>query len=286
MTSADPSLSLRLAGLHLPDFVPGTVWLAGSGPGDPGLLTLQVLHALNKADVIVHDALVSRAVLALAHEGATFVAAGKRGGRPSPRQRDISAKLVELARTGRRVLRLKGGDPFLFGRGGEEALALVAAGIPFRVLPGLTAGMAGLEYAGIPLTHRDTNQMVTFITGQMAGGELPQADWAALAKISPALVIYMGRNHIGEIAKHLIAAGRPSREAVALIANATLSDQQVVETTLGNCAQAAGQFAPHVPLLIVIGEIVKLRTGLDWLGALQGRRLDADPLDVHAAQAV
>ena len=264
-----------------PVFAPGSVWLVGAGPGDPGLLTLHALHALHEADVIVYDALVSKEVLALIPEGTARVIAGKRGGRPSPRQRDISVKLIELANQGKRVVRLKGGDPFVFGRGAEEALALVAAGIAFRVVPGLTAGLGGLEYAGIPLTHRDTNQAVTFITGHMAGGGLPDAvDWQALSRASPALVIYMGRRHITEIASRLIAAGRLGSEPVALIANATLPDQQVIETTLEKCAEAEKKLPPQVPVLIVVGKIVRLRAGLDWLGALEGRLLLADPLDV------
>src|SRR3954454_7101300 len=141
--------------------MPGSVWLAGAGPGDPGLLSALALHALDRADCIVYDALVDPRILELAPAGALREYAGKRGGRPSPRQPDISARLIQLARQGNRVLRLKGGDPFVFGRGAEEALALVAAGIPFRIVPGITAGIGGLTYAGIPTTHRDTNAAVT-----------------------------------------------------------------------------------------------------------------------------
>jgi uroporphyrin-III C-methyltransferase len=139
------------------DFAPGSVWLTGAGPGDAGLLTLHALHGLQSADVIVYDALVSDEVLALAPADTPREYAGKRGGKPSPKQADISLRLVQLARQDKRVLRLKGGDPFVFGRGGEEALTLVREGIPFRVIPGVTAGIGGLAYAGIPLTHRDTN---------------------------------------------------------------------------------------------------------------------------------
>src|SRR5438067_3456727 len=138
--------------------------------------------------------------------------AGKRGGRPSPSQPDISARLIRLAQEGRRVLRLKGGDPCVFGRGGEEALALAEAGVPFRIVPGITAGIGGLAYAGIPVTHRDTNAAVTFVTGHGADGKLPPLDWAALAKGSPTLVLYMARKHAGEIAAALIQAGRRESE--------------------------------------------------------------------------
>ena len=146
--------------------------------------------------------------------GAEVIYAGKRGGKPSPKQRDISLRLVEFARAGKRVLRLKGGDPFLFGRGGEEALALVAAKIPFRIVPGVTSGIGGLAYAGIPATHRDVNHAVTFVTGHMAGGDVPDTiNWRALGEGSPVIVIYMGLKHLPRIASELLAAGRSRRRA-------------------------------------------------------------------------
>ena len=148
--------------LGRPEFVTGHVWLVGAGPGDPGLLSVLALHALVGADIVVYDALVDSRILRLARPGAVLDYAGKRGGRPAPNQPDISARLIRLARAGKRVLRLKGGDPCVFGRGGEEALALAAADVPFRIVPGITAGIGGLAYAGIPLTHRDTNSAVTF----------------------------------------------------------------------------------------------------------------------------
>src|SRR5689334_23846068 len=182
----DPS---AVAALELPAFAAGSVWLVGAGPGDPGLLTVLALHALRHADAIVYDALVDRRILALAHPDAERHYAGKRGGKPSPQQPDISERLVQLARAGRRVLRLKGGDPFVFGRGGEEALALVAAKVPFRIVPGISAGIGGLAYAGIPVTHREINSAVTFVTGHDASGVVPDAvDWASLAKGAPVLV--------------------------------------------------------------------------------------------------
>src|SRR5262244_2486525 len=177
--------------LQLPPFEPGWVWLAGAGPGDPGLLTLLALHGLRRADVVVYDALVGDRILDLAGPDAVREFAGKRGGKPSAKQPDISRRLVQLAREGRRVLRLKGGDPFVFGRGGEEAMALVASGVPFRIVPGVSAGIGGLAYAGIPVTHRDVNSAVAFITGHDSSGVLPDSvDWAALAKGAPVIVVY------------------------------------------------------------------------------------------------
>jgi len=265
--------------LELPVFEPGTVWLVGAGPGDPGLLTAYALHALAEADAVVYDALVDDRVLALARPGAELIYAGKRGGKPSPSQPDISGRLVALARRGLRVLRLKGGDPFVFGRGGEEALALVAAGIRFRLVPGITAGIGGLAYAGIPATHRDTNSAVTFVTGHNSDGLTPDGlDWPALARGSPALVFYMPLKHLEEIATRLMDAGRAPGEPVALISKAATDDQTVLESTLEGCVEAAGRTGLEPPALFVVGEIVRLRAGLDWLGELAGRTLDADPL--------
>jgi uroporphyrin-III C-methyltransferase len=269
---------------YLPDFAPGSVWLVGAGPGDPGLLSLLALHALQRADAIVHDALVDPRIVALARPGASVEYAGKRGGRPSPKQRDISARLVELAQEGHRVLRLKGGDPFVFGRGAEEALTLVAAGVPFRIVPGITAGIGGLAYAGIPPTSRDINTAVTFVTGHNSEGVVPEGlDWEALAKGSPVLILYMAVKHLGGIARRLIAAGRPAGQPVAIVSKATMPDQRVLETTLGGAAtpaEAGGveTRAIETPAIVVIGEVVRLRAGLDWLGALAGRVLVAEPI--------
>ncbi len=265
----------------LPAFAPGSVWLAGAGPGDPGLLSLLALHGLKQADIVVYDALVDNRILALARQGAIREYAGKRGGKPSAKQRDISLRLIELAREGKRVLRLKGGDPFVFGRGGEEALALVAAQIPFRIVPGISAGIGGLAYAGIPVTHRDVNSVVTFVTGHDASGLVPDSvDWSALAKGAPVLVIYMALKHIGQIVDRLIAGGRRPEEPVAIIAKATTAEQRVLETTLARAAidSAAAKIEP--PAIVVVGDAVRLRAGLDWLGALDGRILISDPLNL------
>lgn len=273
--------------LSLPVFEAGWVWLVGAGPGDPGLLTLHAFHALRSADVVVYDALVDETVLQFANPRAKLEYSGKRGGKPSPKQRDISARLVELARKGQRVLRLKGGDPFVFGRGGEEALALVDAGIPFRVVPGVTAGIGGLGYAGIPVTHRDVNHAVTFITGHMAGGAVPEnLDWPSIAKGSPVLVLYMALKHLSTISELLISNGRSASEPVALVRNATLASQQVLETTLGQAAADVAAADFKAPAIIVIGEVVRLRQSLDWLGALEGRILKSDPLGTRGEKDV
>src|SRR6185295_17769714 len=191
------------------------------------------LVAIADADVIFTDALVNPGLLTFARPDAEIVDSGKRGGKPSPTQDTISRRLVLAARRGKKVLRLKGGDPFVFGRGGEEALALVRAGIPFRIVPGVTAGIGGLAYAGIPATHRDVNQAVTFVTGQSADGRAPALDWEAIARGSPTIVLYMARKHAGEIARKLIAAGRLGDEPAAIVSNASLEAQSTIVTTLG-----------------------------------------------------
>ena len=254
--------------LPLPEFAAGSVWLVGAGPGDPGLLTALALCALDHADTIVYDALVDRRILALARPGVVLEYAGKRGGRPSPRQPDISARLVRLAQDCHRVLRLKGGDPFVFGRGGEEALALAAAGVPFRIVPGITAGIGGLAYAGIPVTHRDIASAVTFLTGHDRGGGVPDSlDWAAIARGSPVIVLYMALNQLARIAARLIAAGRPPDEPVAIISRATTAAQRVLVTSLAMAAADAAEARIEAPTIVAIGEVVRLHATLDWLSA-------------------
>ncbi|MBT6203883.1 MAG: uroporphyrinogen-III C-methyltransferase [Rhodospirillaceae bacterium] len=263
----------------MPAFEAGWVWLVGAGPGDPGLLTLLAHHALGQADVVVYDALVDDDILNLANPDAELIYAGKRGGKPSPKQPDISDRLVSLALAGNRVLRLKGGDPFVFGRGGEEALTLVAAGVPFRVVPGITAGVGGLAYAGIPATHRETNHSVAFITGHMAGGEVPDGiDWAALASGGQALVIYMALKHLEAIAGFLVEGGLAPSTPVAVVSRAATKHQWVLETVLGDAAGDVEASGIEAPAIVAVGEIVRMRAGLDWLGAIEGRTLDPDPL--------
>ena len=248
-----------------PELAPGWVWLVGAGPGDPGLLTLNALSALRQADVIVYDALVEPAILEWARADAELIPAGKRGGRPSPKQRDISLTLVELARAGRRVLRLKGGDPFVFGRGGEEAETLADSDVPFRIIPGISAGIGGLAYAGIPATHRDVNQTLTFLTGHDHTGKAPHAvNWEAIAAGSQVIVIYMGMKHLDEIAAKLIAAGRSADEPVAIVIRATTDDQTVLETTLSAAAKDVEEAGLLAPAIICIGRAVGLRDKLNW----------------------
>src|SRR5271165_855737 len=265
------------ARLELPDFEPGHVWLAGAGPGDPGLLSALALHALARADAVVYDALVDSRILRLPGPDAALHYAGKRGGRPSPSQPDISARIIGLARAGKRVLRLKGGDPCVFGRGAEEALALVAAEIPFRIVPGITAGIGGLAYAGIPVTHRETNSAVTFVTGHNSAGAVPDGlDWPAIARGAPVLVLYMALKHLPTIVARLIEGGRLGDEPVAVVSHASTPRQQVVISSLDQIVEASA--AVETPAIIVVGPVVRLRAGLDWLGAHEGRPLDPDPL--------
>jgi uroporphyrin-III C-methyltransferase len=241
-----------------PVLEPGHVWLAGAGPGDPGLLTLDALAGLVQADVVVHDALVDARVLALANPGATLEFAGKRGGKPSPTQADISQRLIALAREDRRVLRLKGGDPNVFGRGGEEALALAGAGIPFRVIPGVTAGLAALAAAAIPATMRRINQALIFATGQGAADE-HGLDWAALAATRQPIVIYMAMHNLANIAAALERGGIAPDAPAAIIAAATTAQERILVTRLDRLvaeAQAAGM---EPPAIVVVGDIVAAR---------------------------
>ncbi len=238
--------------LSFPEFTAGHVWLCGAGPGDVGLLTLHALHALRQADVIVHDALIGSVILGLARDDAELVYAGKRGGQ-SASQNEISAQLVSLAKAGKRVLRLKGGDPFMFGRGFEEAEALAKCNIPFRVISGISAGIGGLAAAGIPVTHRDVNTAVTFVTGHDGS-----TDWAAISMASPVIVIYMGLKRIGSIAAAVIAAGRASDEPVAIVSDASLPTQKLLETTLGSVQADLAKTPMNPPAIICIGGTVPL----------------------------
>ena len=256
-----------------------TVYLVGAGPGDPGLLTLHAVNALKQADVVIYDALVQEAILDWAPQ-AEHIYAGKRGGKPSAKQRDISLRLVDLARSGKRVLRLKGGDPFVFGRGGEEAQTLVQHGVPIRIIPGISAGIGGLAYAGIPVTHRDVNQSVTFVTGHDQSGQTPSSlDWKAIAQGSQVIVIYMGMKHIARIASALREAGRSADEPVAVVTTATTDDQAVLETTLGCVVEDIEAAKLEPPAIICVGRSVLMRQVLDWQSQAAGLApRDLDPL--------
>jgi len=256
MTAWD-ALAARRSGV--PVFAPGDVWLAGAGPGDPGLLTLDALAGLSQADVIVHDALVDARILALKGAQARLEFAGKRGGKPSATQADISERLVALARAGERVLRLKGGDPFVFGRGGEEAAALAAAGIPFRIIPGVTAGLAALAAADIPATMRGINRAVIFAAGHGADEDF---DWAPLARTGAPIVLYMVMHHLARIADALMAAGLAPQTPAAIIASAATPQERVLVSTLAALADDARKQKFEPPAIVVIGEIVKVRAQL------------------------
>ena len=255
----------RLDAAHFPPFEPGTVWLVGAGPGAPGLISLLGYHALGQADVIVYDALVGGGLLDMANPSAEKIYAGKRGGKPSPKQADITLRLVDLARSGKRVLRLKGGDPMMFGRGGEEAETLAREGIGFRIVPGITAGIGGLAYAGIPVTHRDTNQAVIFLTGHDEKGGVPQGvDWQAVAKAAPVIVMYMAVKHLGSIAEKLIAAGRDPKDRVAIVSNAASPMQSVVETELAQAGSLGERQDIPTPAIVVLGPVSRYREAFDW----------------------
>ncbi|WP_135505052.1 uroporphyrinogen-III C-methyltransferase [Roseovarius aestuariivivens] len=262
-----------------PEMQPGWVWLCGAGPGDPGLLTLHAVNALRQAEVVVYDALVEERILDWAPQ-AEHIYAGKRGGKPSANQRDISLRLVDLARARRKVLRLKGGDPFVFGRGGEEAQTLVQHGVNIRIIPGISAGIGGLAYAGIPVTHRDVNQSVTFVTGHDQSGATPSSlNWRAIAEGAQVLVIYMGMKHADQISRSLIAAGRDPAEPVAVVTSATTPHQDVLETTLERMAAEIESHGLEPPAILCIGRSVLMRQVLDWQGMMAGHApRDLDPL--------
>ncbi len=235
---------------------PGEVWLVGAGPGDPDLLTIKALKALQGADVVVHDGLVSPAILELAPASAQRLSVAKRKSRHSYAQEEINRLLVAFAREGLNVVRLKGGDPFIFGRGGEELAACRAAGITCHVVPGVTAALAAGAAAGAPLTHRGSAQAVTFVTGHAAAGGEPDLDWASLAKANQTVVIYMGVSTAPAIAARLLAAGREGGTPALIVENASLPDERRVITTLAGLAAAAEPIAG--PALLMVGEAMAL----------------------------
>jgi uroporphyrinogen III methyltransferase / synthase len=242
-----------------------TVYLVGAGPGDPALMTARSLELIAAADVIIHDRLIPADALDGARADAQVIYAGKEGGGPSASQEEIKALLVAHGAAGREVVRLKGGDPFVFGRGGEEAEALRAAEIEFEVVPGITAGVAAAAYAGIPVTHRDAASAVAFVTGHEDPSKPGSAlDWSALAAFPGTLVVYMGVAQLGSIAQRLIAGGRPGSEPAAVIERGTLPGQRVVTGTLESIASAAERNGIRAPAISLFGPVVALRRELAW----------------------
>ncbi len=249
--------------IKMPEFNPGEVWLVGAGPGDPRLLTIFACYALSKADVIVYDALVSDTILSLSSEKARLVYAGKRGGKPSHSQENISDLVIDLAKKKNRVLRLKGGDPFVFARGAEEAQALSKVNIPYRIIPGITVGIGGLAAANIPLTSRDTNSSILFMTGHNAESKDPSnINWNAVSKI-PVIVMYMALKNLSIIRNKLVDEGRNLDEPVAVIQDASLPEQKVLETTLSKLVEDVNLYRIASPSIVVIGPVVNLRSILE-----------------------
>jgi|SRR5579871_83926 len=246
----------RLVVLKGPVGRAGVVWLVGAGPGDPELLTLKALKLLQAADVVVHDRLTPQPILDLAGPTARLIDVGKRKSHHTLPQEDINQLLVALAREGLTVVRLKGGDPFLFGRGGEELLELRAAGVEAHVVPGVTAALAAAAGAGAALTHRGHAQAVTFVTGHAAKGAEPDLDWSSLAKANQTVVVYMGLSTAARIAARLIAAGRPGSTPAMIVENASLASERRMVTTLAELGAAADGL--EGPALLVIGEVVSL----------------------------
>jgi uroporphyrin-III C-methyltransferase len=247
---------------------PGLVSLVGAGPGDPELITVKGLRRLRAADVVIHDALIGAELLEECRREATIIDVGKRAGRPSTPQPWISQLLVAHGRAGRQVVRLKGGDPFVFGRGGEEAEALVAAGLPWEVVPGVSSAIAAPAYAGIPLTHRDHAASFAVVSGhEPTDREASRLHWQALARGIDTLVFLMGARRLAEISAQLIAHGRPAATPAALIRWGSTAQQETLVATLGTIAEAAAQARLGPPALLVVGEVVRLRAALTWFDA-------------------
>ena len=245
------------------DRVGGEVYLVGAGPGDPDLLTLRALRLMHKADVVLYDRLVSPEVLLKLRPDAQKIYVGKRRADHAVPQETINEMLVRLAEEGNRVLRLKGGDPFIFGRGGEELESLAAAGIPFQVVPGITAASGCASYAGIPLTHRDYSQSVRFLTGHTRDGRV-SLEWDLLVKEQQTLVFYMGLAGLPDICDQLLKHGMPSSTPVAVIQQGTTQTQKVVVGNLNKIADLAVEKEIQAPTIIIIGEVVKLQESLSW----------------------
>lgn len=256
----------------------GKVYLIGAGPGDPKLLTLKAAEAIGESDIIVYDHLVNPEVLAHSRRGGELIYVGKRAGEPSISQSQINRILIARAHSGQIVARLKGGDPFIFGRGGEEAEALAGAGVQFAVIPGVSSGIAAAAYAGIPLTHRDYSSSVAFITGHDAAhGKRTAVDWSITAHAADTLVIFMCAQTISGIARKIIASGRPSTTPIAIIRSGTYQHQEVFTGTLEDLVTAdeahEGGLRIEPPAIAVIGDVVRLADKLAWFGASQFEHL-------------
>lgn len=241
----------------------GKVWLVGAGPGDPELLTIKAARLIAQADALVYDHLVGKGIIELARPDARRIYAGKQASKHTMPQGDINRLLVDLAQEGLSVVRLKGGDPFIFGRGGEELETLVASGIPFEVVPGVTAAAGCGAYSGFPLTHRDHAQAVTFVTGHLKDGTV-NLDWPALARPNHTVVFYMGIGAAGEICRQMINHGLPSMTPVAVVRNGTQPDQQTLLATLGTLPHRLAESGIKPPALIVVGSVVGLHEKLNW----------------------
>ena len=241
----------------------GKVWLIGAGPGDPELLTVKAARLIARADAIVYDHLVGDGIMDLARPDARRIYAGKEASKHTLPQGSINLLLVRLAQEGLSVVRLKGGDPFIFGRGGEELETLVASSIPFEVVPGVTAAAGCAAYAGFPLTHRDHAQSVTFVTGHLKDGTV-NLDWPSLARPNHTVVFYMGIGAAGEICRQMINHGLPSMTPAAVVRNGTMATQQTLLATLGTLPDRILQSGIKPPALIVVGSVVKLHEKLSW----------------------
>ncbi len=241
----------------------GKVWLIGAGPGDPDLLTVKAARLIAQADALVYDHLVGEGIMDLARSDARLIYAGKEASKHTLPQGSINQLLVDLAREGLSVVRLKGGDPFIFGRGGEELETLVASDIPFEVIPGVAAAAGCAAYSGFPLTHRDHAQALTFVTGHLKDGSV-NLDWPALARPCHTIVFYMGIGAAAEICRQMISHGLPPTTPAAVVRNGTLPDQQTLLATLGTLPERINESEIKPPALIIVGSVVSLHEKLSW----------------------
>jgi uroporphyrin-III C-methyltransferase/precorrin-2 dehydrogenase/sirohydrochlorin ferrochelatase len=283
LVQAEQALARTLDETAAQQPAPGEVYLVGAGPGNPDLLTFAALRLMQQADVVLHDKLVSPSILELCRRDAERVYVGKERAHHTMRQEEINALMVRLAKQGKRVLRLKGGDPYVFGRGGEEIESLSASGVRFQVVPGITAACGVGAYAGIPLTHRDYAQSCILVTGHLKDGTM-DLDWHGLVRPRQTLVIYMGLMGLEALSQQLIAHGLSADTPAAVVQQATLPEQRVVTATLGTLATAAQRAQLRPPTLVIVGEVVRLRDKLDWFTGSGTEPAGAD-LEIHAPPA-